>query len=212
MVSANGTDQLLAGDVAKLLGVGVQTLHFYEREGLIPQMPRSPAATGLIRTWSSSACGSGTRLGPVRQQNPHEMLGGRRTEHRVFRGELAPTLLTPCSSAFFPSWTSWVRVPSPALCFNNYNAAGIDDSGGVAVSARAGAAVRPETLPRDDHTPLRSDGTLRRKCGGARGERRAADTPRRTRDTLRHMRRPARAGGRRPVQSVASRPVSWPHR
>ena len=43
MVSANGTDQLLAGDVAKLLGVGVQTLHFYEREGLIPQVPRSPA-------------------------------------------------------------------------------------------------------------------------------------------------------------------------
>ena len=29
MVSANGTDQLLAGDVAKLIGVGVQTLHFY---------------------------------------------------------------------------------------------------------------------------------------------------------------------------------------
>lgn len=35
---AHGT---LAGDVAKALGVGVQTLHYYEREGLIPAPPRS---------------------------------------------------------------------------------------------------------------------------------------------------------------------------
>lgn len=33
----------LAGRVAKLLGVGVQTLHFYEREGLIPETPRTPS-------------------------------------------------------------------------------------------------------------------------------------------------------------------------
>jgi DNA-binding transcriptional MerR regulator len=32
---------MLAGDVAKSLGVGVQTLHYYEREGLIPPPPRS---------------------------------------------------------------------------------------------------------------------------------------------------------------------------
>lgn len=32
----------LAGDVAKRLGIGVQTLHYYERENLIPPPPRSP--------------------------------------------------------------------------------------------------------------------------------------------------------------------------
>ena len=32
---------ILAGDAAKMLGVGVQTLHYYEREGLIPPPPRS---------------------------------------------------------------------------------------------------------------------------------------------------------------------------
>lgn len=31
----------LAGDVAKALGIGVQTLHYYEREGLIPPPRRS---------------------------------------------------------------------------------------------------------------------------------------------------------------------------
>jgi len=30
-----------AGEVAKELGIGVQTLHFYEREGLIPPPARS---------------------------------------------------------------------------------------------------------------------------------------------------------------------------
>lgn len=38
---------LLAGDVAKALGVGVQTLHYYEREGLIPAPPRSAAGYRL---------------------------------------------------------------------------------------------------------------------------------------------------------------------
>ena len=33
----------LAGDVARSLGVGVQTLHYYEREGLIPPPGRSAA-------------------------------------------------------------------------------------------------------------------------------------------------------------------------
>lgn len=32
---------MLAGDVAKQLGIGVQTLHYYEREGLIPRPPRT---------------------------------------------------------------------------------------------------------------------------------------------------------------------------
>lgn len=41
-----GTDEQngwLAGRVAKHLGVGVQTLHFYEREGLIAEAPRTPS-------------------------------------------------------------------------------------------------------------------------------------------------------------------------
>ncbi len=41
------THGLLAGDVAKALGVGVQTLHYYEREGLIPAPPRSAAGYRL---------------------------------------------------------------------------------------------------------------------------------------------------------------------
>lgn len=36
-----------AGEVATKLGVGVQTLHFYEREGLIPAPPRSAAGYRL---------------------------------------------------------------------------------------------------------------------------------------------------------------------
>ena len=32
---------MLAGDVARVLGVGVQTLHYYEREGLVPRAQRS---------------------------------------------------------------------------------------------------------------------------------------------------------------------------
>lgn len=39
---------LLAGDVAKALGVGAQTLHYYEREGLIPSPPRSAAGYRLF--------------------------------------------------------------------------------------------------------------------------------------------------------------------
>lgn len=39
--------RLLAGEVAKSLGVGVQTLHFYEREGLIPSPPRSESGYRL---------------------------------------------------------------------------------------------------------------------------------------------------------------------
>lgn len=43
-ITVQVTDQqeaLFAGAVAKLLNVGVQTLHFYEREGLIPEAPRT---------------------------------------------------------------------------------------------------------------------------------------------------------------------------
>ena len=38
---------MLAGEVARELGVGVQTLHYYEREGLIPPPPRSEAGYRL---------------------------------------------------------------------------------------------------------------------------------------------------------------------
>lgn len=38
---------MLAGAVAKALGVGVQTLHYYEREGLIPAPTRSAAGYRL---------------------------------------------------------------------------------------------------------------------------------------------------------------------
>lgn len=38
---------MLAGDVAKSLGIGVQTLHFYEREHLIAAPPRSQAGYRL---------------------------------------------------------------------------------------------------------------------------------------------------------------------
>jgi len=37
----------LAGDAAKELGVGIQTLHYYEREGLIPAPERAPAGYRL---------------------------------------------------------------------------------------------------------------------------------------------------------------------
>ena len=47
MLTADGQQQLLAGEVAKLLNVGVQTLHFYEREGLIPPVPRTDAGYRL---------------------------------------------------------------------------------------------------------------------------------------------------------------------
>jgi len=32
---------MLAGEAAKVLGVGIRTLHFYEQQGLIPHPPRS---------------------------------------------------------------------------------------------------------------------------------------------------------------------------
>lgn len=38
---SNRRSGLLAGEAAKQLGIGVQTLHFYEREGLIPPPDRS---------------------------------------------------------------------------------------------------------------------------------------------------------------------------
>ncbi len=38
---------MLAGDAAKALGIGVQTLHYYEREGLIPPPPRSESGYRL---------------------------------------------------------------------------------------------------------------------------------------------------------------------
>ena len=38
---------VLAGEVAKAIGIGVQTLHYYEREGLIPSPPRSASGYRL---------------------------------------------------------------------------------------------------------------------------------------------------------------------
>ena len=38
---------LLAGEAAKRLSIGVQTLHYYEREGLIPAPPRSESGYRL---------------------------------------------------------------------------------------------------------------------------------------------------------------------
>jgi len=38
---------MLAGNVAKSLGIGVQTLHYYEREGLIPAPARSESGYRL---------------------------------------------------------------------------------------------------------------------------------------------------------------------
>lgn len=38
---------MLAGEAAEAVGVGVQTLHFYERQGLIPRPPRSESGYRL---------------------------------------------------------------------------------------------------------------------------------------------------------------------
>ncbi len=43
----DGATPLRAGQAAAELGVGVQTLHYYEREGLIPVPPRSEAGYRL---------------------------------------------------------------------------------------------------------------------------------------------------------------------
>ena len=43
-----GQEYLRAGKAAGQLGVGVQTLHYYEREGLIPAPPRSDAGYRLF--------------------------------------------------------------------------------------------------------------------------------------------------------------------
>ena len=47
MMTNGGERRLLAGEVAKTLGVGVQTLHFYEQQGLIPPPPRSESGYRL---------------------------------------------------------------------------------------------------------------------------------------------------------------------
>lgn len=38
-----GEQNMLAGAAAKELGIGIQTLHFYEQQGLIPRPPRTTA-------------------------------------------------------------------------------------------------------------------------------------------------------------------------
>lgn len=45
--AANTGARLLAGKVAKELGVGVQTLHFYEQQQLIPRAPRTESGYRL---------------------------------------------------------------------------------------------------------------------------------------------------------------------
>ena len=59
--------------------------------------------------------GSGPVPGPVRCRKHRQMLGAKGAPHQFFRGELARTSLSACFSASFPSWTSPVRVRSPAL-------------------------------------------------------------------------------------------------
>jgi hypothetical protein len=41
------------------------------------------------------------------------LISGERSERDVWSLELACTPTTPLFSFSFPSWTSWVRVPSP---------------------------------------------------------------------------------------------------
>jgi DNA-binding transcriptional MerR regulator len=43
-----GGSPMFAGEVARRLDLGVQTLHYYEREGLIPETPRSEAGYRLF--------------------------------------------------------------------------------------------------------------------------------------------------------------------
>ncbi|HXG86052.1 MAG TPA: heavy metal-responsive transcriptional regulator [Pyrinomonadaceae bacterium] len=54
MKSANSeiqsTQPMLAGGAAKELGIGIQTLHFYEQQGLIPQPPRAASGYRLYTT------------------------------------------------------------------------------------------------------------------------------------------------------------------
>lgn len=64
----------LAGDVAAELGIGVQTLHYYERENLIPSPQRSPAGyrlypPELVRRlhFIRKAQGIGLSLGDIRE-------------------------------------------------------------------------------------------------------------------------------------------------
>lgn len=47
MKRPSGDSTLRAGEVAQALGVGVQTLHFYERERLIPPPPRTESGYRL---------------------------------------------------------------------------------------------------------------------------------------------------------------------
>ncbi len=47
MSAGQNARRLLAGDVAKRLSIGVQTLHYYEREGLIPAPERTEAGYRL---------------------------------------------------------------------------------------------------------------------------------------------------------------------
>ena len=66
--------RLLAGEAAKELGVGVQTLHFYEQQGLIPRPPRSqsgyriytPEIVGRVR-FIRKAQGLGFSLDEIKE-------------------------------------------------------------------------------------------------------------------------------------------------
>lgn len=65
---------MLAGEAAKELGVGVQTLHFYEQQGLIPRPPRSqsgyriytPEIVGRVR-FIRKAQGLGFSLDEIKE-------------------------------------------------------------------------------------------------------------------------------------------------
>lgn len=56
-------ETLMIGEVARQAGVGVETIRFYEREGLVPEPPRTPsgyrqypedcASSSGQRSWAS---------------------------------------------------------------------------------------------------------------------------------------------------------------
>jgi hypothetical protein len=66
--SAGRRRALRVGEAAEASGVGIQTLHYYEREGLIEAPPRSPAASSLRRP--SPGVGDSGYSSPTRATPP----------------------------------------------------------------------------------------------------------------------------------------------
>ena len=45
------------GEMAKRLGLPASTLRYYDKEGLLPQVERSPGGSGCFRSRTMSGCG-----------------------------------------------------------------------------------------------------------------------------------------------------------